>query len=55
MPLAQDTDTLTGAALFGTKSLATMNEVEFREFVIVQEGVPPTVTTTSAQFSWLAV
>jgi hypothetical protein len=55
VPLAQETDTLTGAALSGTKSFATMNEVEFSELVIVQDGVPPTVITTRAQFSWFAV
>jgi hypothetical protein len=55
VPLAQETLTLTGAALSGWKSFETTKDAEFRELTIVQEGVPPWTTRTSAQFVWLAV
>jgi hypothetical protein len=36
VPLAQESDTVTEAALFGTKSLLTLNVALFSVFVIVQ-------------------
>ena len=55
VPLVQETLTLTLAALFGTKSLTTVNAPVFRLFTIVQEDEPPTLIATLAQFDWSAV
>jgi hypothetical protein len=55
VPLVQLTLTETLAPLFGTKSLITVNVPAFSVFVIVQEGVPPTLIATPAQPAWLAV
>ena len=55
VPLVQEMLTLTVAALFGTKSLTTVNVAEFCVFVIVQDGVPPTLIDTLAQPDWFAV
>jgi hypothetical protein len=46
LPLVHVSVTLTVAALFGTKSLFTVNVAVFRVFVIVHEGVPPADTAT---------
>jgi hypothetical protein len=54
-PLVQERLTVTEAALFGTKSLLTMKNALFSVFVIVQEGLPPGLIATPAQFAWLAV
>ena len=55
VPLVQLRLTLTEAPLFGTKSLFTVNVALFCVFVIVHEGVPPTVIATFTQFAWFAV
>jgi hypothetical protein len=55
VPLAQVTLTLTGAALFGTKSFDTTNVAVFSEFTMVHDGAPPTSISTRAQFVWFAV
>jgi hypothetical protein len=55
VPLAQDTLTETEPPAFGWKSLITVNVSWFRVFVIVQEGVPPTVIATVAHGTWFAV
>jgi hypothetical protein len=55
VPLAQETVTLTGAGLSGWKSFETTNDLELSELTIVQDGVPPGVTSTSAQFVWLSL
>ena len=55
VPLEQDTLTLTDAPLFGTKSLFTVNIALFSVFVIVHEGVPPTLIETLAHAAWLTV
>jgi hypothetical protein len=45
-PLVQVTETLTVAALFGMKSLLTVNVAERIVLMIVHEGVPPFVIVT---------
>jgi hypothetical protein len=46
VPLVQVSETLTVAALSGTKSLLTVKVAEVCVFVIVHEGVPPLVIVT---------
>ena len=55
VPLEQVTLTGTDAPEFGTKSLFTVSVALFRVLVIVQDGVPPTVSATLAHGVWLAV
>jgi hypothetical protein len=46
LPVVHVTETLTVAALFGTKSLLTVNVAPLSVFVIVQDGVPPSLIAT---------
>jgi hypothetical protein len=50
-PLVQETETVTEAPLLSEKTLLTVRVALFSVFVIVQEGVPPTVIGTPAQLS----
>jgi hypothetical protein len=50
-PLVQVTDTVTEDGLLSEKFLLTVRVALIRLFVIVQEGVPPTVIGTPAQLS----
>ncbi len=54
VPEVQETLTETEAPLLGTKSLLTVRVAAFSVLVMVQEGEPPTVTSTLAQLAWLA-
>jgi hypothetical protein len=55
LPLVHSSETLTVAALFGEKSLLTVNVAPLSVFVIVQDGVPPSLIDTVWQLdSFLA-
>ena len=55
VPLEHESETVTEAALLGTKSFDTVNVAELSVLVIVQEEEPPTEIDTLAQLAWLAV
>ena len=54
-PLVHESETVTEAPLFGTKSFDTVNVALFCVLVSVQDEVPPTEIATLAQFVWFAV
>ena len=54
VPLVQVALTVTEAALFGTKSLVTVNVPSMRVLVIVQLTLPPLTSATVAHAAWLA-
>jgi hypothetical protein len=55
VPLAQESETVTLAALLGTKSLFTVNVSVFSVLIIVQFAVPPSLIATLTHAPWFAV